>query len=108
MWTSLGLLTVYPDKWISTVGITSSSLIRVTWLKGDAPLKDIQSRFLIRRKIISGEVGKAQIIYASDEPLIINFIDLETSYSIQIKKLMRHRPLIKEPFYQLLVESFVG
>lgn len=106
MWTSLGLLTVYPDRWVSTIGITNSSLIRITWLKGDAPLKDIHSRFLIRRKIISGEVGIAQTIYASDEPLIINFIDLETSYSIQVKKLMRHRPLTREPFYQLLVEYF--
>lgn len=111
MWQSIGLLTVYPDKWVSSVAITESNLIRITWFKGDVPLYKINKRFLIRRKFITGEVDKGKIIYASDEPLIIEYDNTNNlgAFYIQLKKLMlysRYPRLINEPFYQLLIESF--
>lgn len=107
MWSNLGVLTPYPDRWVDTIAITDTPLIRVSWLKGSVPLHQINKRFLIRRKFVSGEVDKALIVYASDEPLIVPFEDLNESFSIQLKKLMPHRQLISEPFYQVSIESLV-
>lgn len=107
MWQSLGLLTPHPDRWVSTQAVTNTPLVRVSWLKGSAPLHQINKRFLIRRKFISGEVDKAIIIYASDEPLVVPFEDLNESFSVQLKKLIPHRQLISEPYYQVSIEDLV-
>lgn len=109
MWVNAGILTPYPDKWVSTIALSNSPLIRVFWLKGNASLNQINKRFLIRRKFITGEVEQAIITYASDEPLIIHFQDLGEDYYIQIKKLMywnRYPKLISEPFYQISVDYY--
>jgi len=107
VWVSLGLITPLPDKWSNTLAVTNIPLIRVSWLKGNVSLNQINNRFLIRRKFISGEVEQARIIYASDEPLIIHYDDLNQPFLVQIKKLFRYYRyprLISESFYQIQID----
>lgn len=106
MWINTGVLITHPDKYITYTGLIDSPLIRIQWLKGDVPLSAINSRFLVRRRFISGEVDNSILVYATDEPLIIPFQDLAQQYQVQIKKLMYRRTFYSEPYYQVSVDYF--
>lgn len=103
-WISIGLLSASPDQWGTTLALAESQLIRISWLKGNAPLSAIKSRFLLRRKFASGEVSEAKILYASDESLVIDFLNFGQNYQVQVKKLIKSKPLTQEPSYHIGIE----
>ena len=105
-WIAIGAIIPHPDKWLSTLALSASPLIRISWFKGDAPLDQIKSKFLIRRRFSLGDIDKAQIIYPSNEPLILPYKDLGENFYIQIKKLLPRCRIVSEPPYTIQIEYY--
>ena len=102
-WITAGLIQPHPDRWLEASGIAQGRLIRISWLKGNAPLSSLKHRLLVRRKFDTGEVDQAVVCYPSDEPLVINF-PFDQTFQVQVKKLIRNRPIISEPGFSLQID----
>ena len=102
-WVAIGLLVPSPDHWVETVGMAEGRLIRITWLKGNAPLSSLKHRLLVRRKFDTGEVDQAKVCYPSNEPLVLNF-DFNQYFQVQVKKIIRNRPIVSEPGFTLQID----